>query len=110
MSLRLAIHPAKVESLESQRPSIRPMLAAQLLDVDVSTVYKLLKAGELDGHTIGARGRRIFADSVRSYQERNRLGGELTQNKMPKNRQKTTPWRGQPQKEAEAYLRDMGVL
>lgn len=110
MAARLVLTPEKIESLHGQRPSARPAVAAQLLDTHVSVIYKLVQSGELEGHGLGQRGVRVYLDSIRSYQERNRLGKHSP---SPQDRQKASkikPWRGHAQKEAEAYLRDAGVL
>ena len=52
-----------------QRPSLRVAVAAAVLQVNISTIYKLARSGVLQAHRIGKRGVRIFADSLREYQE-----------------------------------------
>jgi excisionase family DNA binding protein len=59
-------------------PEIRRTLsvkeAARLLGVSTRKVYSLIAAGELEGYNVG-RKKVLFADSIPSYQERNRFGG-----------------------------------
>lgn len=51
------------------RRSVRVGTVAKILDMSPRQVRKLLKAGEFEGHAVGARGLRIFVDSVVAYQE-----------------------------------------
>src|ERR1700733_13675673 len=55
------------------RPSIRVARASALLEVDISTIYKLVRAGALEAHRVGKRGVRVFADSLRNYQEQQKI-------------------------------------
>lgn len=52
------------------RPSVRAGKAAALLEVDISTIYKMVRTGSLNAHRVGKRGIRIFADSLNDYQTR----------------------------------------
>lgn len=57
------------------RPVFRAKKVAEILDVDISTVYKLLKKGELAGHRVGSD-IRVFADSVVDFQNRTAMSVE----------------------------------
>lgn len=91
------------------RPSIRVRTAASLLDVHLSVIYKMVHKGELSAFRIGTKGIRIFADSLRSYQERNKIVAqkELQQASSVKGRRK---WVSREHQEAMAYLRSLGVV
>ncbi len=55
------------------RHSARVKTVAAILDQDESQVRRLIAKGDLEGHRTGKRGVRIYLDSVRRYQERNRI-------------------------------------
>lgn len=61
---------AIVPIVMSPRPSARVRTIAAMLDADETTIRRLVDAGELEAHTIGKRGVRIYLDSVTDYQER----------------------------------------
>lgn len=61
----IALDPAS-----APRPSAKVSTVAGLLDCDDGDVRRLVRAGELEAHTKGKRGIRIFLDSVREYQDR----------------------------------------
>jgi excisionase family DNA binding protein len=92
-----------------QRPSLRVTKVAALLEVDISTVYKLVKSGALEAHRIGKRGIRIYADSLREYQENERIIPNNANIDAIKPRT-YMPWQNPAYREAEAYLRSMGCL
>jgi excisionase family DNA binding protein len=50
------------------RESIRVRAVCELLDMHRSQVYRACNDGDLEWHGIGRRGRRIYKDSVLSYQ------------------------------------------
>lgn len=109
MTLRLALD-ADMVAAGLQRPSLRVSKVASLLEVDVSTVYKMIRSGQIKAHKIGKRGLRVFADSVRDFQENNCAD---TVSETKKNNAKTssnTPWRSQAYKESVAYLQSMGCM
>jgi excisionase family DNA binding protein len=56
-----------------QRPSMRVTKAAAILEVNISTIYKMVRAGILEAHRVGKRGVRVFADSLRRYQEQHKI-------------------------------------
>ena len=52
------------------RPSAKVKTVAEMLDADPAIVRRLVDKGELESHTIGKRGVRIYLDSVADYQDR----------------------------------------
>jgi excisionase family DNA binding protein len=52
------------------RASARVATVAKLLDCHQSDIRRLVDSGELQAHTKGTRGVRVFLDSVADYQER----------------------------------------
>ncbi len=70
------------------RKTIGVKEAARLLGISTRKVYSMLKAGELDGYSVGRR-KVIFADSIPAYQERHRfqttnpLPGESAPQRVP---------------------------
>jgi hypothetical protein len=52
------------------RESRRVRTVAEMLDADESQVRRLIAVGDLETHTIGKRGVRVYLDSVVAYQER----------------------------------------
>lgn len=52
------------------RPSAKVGTIAGLLDCHPCDIRRLVDAGELQAHTKGTRGVRVFLDSVAEYQER----------------------------------------
>jgi excisionase family DNA binding protein len=109
MTLRLALSAEQIAAMPGTRPSLRPDQAAQILQADVSTIYRLIRAGDIEAHRLGKRGVRPFVDSVRAYQEGQKI--------LPAGQKNTTAgvepvkaWRGPAHREAEAWLRAQGVL
>jgi hypothetical protein len=62
--------PLSYEAAALVRASARVATVAGLLDCHPSDIRRLVDAGELQAHTKGARGVRVFLDSVADYQER----------------------------------------
>ena len=60
------------------RPSMRCKHVAEALACSVATVYDLLDKGHLEGFHLG-RTRRVFIDSVRSFQDAFRTGPVASQ-------------------------------
>ena len=93
------------------RPSMRVAKAAALLEVDISTIYKLVRAGGLQAHRVGKRGVRVFADSLRAYQERQKIAGGVSDERANPNSKKDAKTIGHPAyKEAITYLQSIGCL
>jgi excisionase family DNA binding protein len=86
------------------RAVLRAKTVAEILDAHVSTVYKLLEAGKLEGHRVGSD-IRVYADSLKAYQE----GMEIQSTR--RNRPQKTQQRTQTaaHKEALMFLRSVGV-
>ncbi|MHB1426933.1 MAG: helix-turn-helix domain-containing protein [Gemmataceae bacterium] len=55
------------------RPVIDAAEASLKLGVSCGTVYKLIRQGKIEGYAVGRR-RKIYADSIDSYQLRNAFG------------------------------------
>ncbi len=51
------------------RPSISIRRAAEAVDCDISTIYRALKSGALQGHRLGTWRRRVFVDSLNAWQQ-----------------------------------------
>ena len=60
------------------RPSAKVSTIAGLLDCHPCDIRRLVDAGELQAHTKGTRGVRVFLDSVAEYQERQARTPRLT--------------------------------
>ena len=93
------------------RPSIRVAKAAALLEVDISTIYRLIRNGNLESHRIGKRGVRVFADSLSNYQDQQKIIGHskyTDRHKTPKERSIST--NTPAYQDAIAYLRSIGCL
>ena len=103
---RLASTPAEIAAAAASRPSWRVKRVSAELDCDGHTVRDLVRDGHLEAHRIGKRGLRIFADSVRAYQERMRV---------PRRGPGAPPappapvFSSQSHREAVAYLRKLGI-
>jgi excisionase family DNA binding protein len=103
-ALRLAIDSSQ-SRMDVPRESVCVNRAAEILACDPSYVRKLIKRGRLDAYRMGRRGIRIFADSLRAYQETNRMGFTTKNNEL-----KTRPaWRTPQHREALAFLRQSGI-
>ena len=62
--------------MEPIRPLLyRPYTVARMLDISVSTVYRLIRSGDFIGHcrSQSMRGIRVNAESVQDYMERTKL-------------------------------------
>lgn len=57
-----------LDPADAPRPSARVARVAAILDCDPSDVRRMLRAGELEGHGKGIRGKRVYLDSVAAYQ------------------------------------------
>jgi excisionase family DNA binding protein len=55
------------------RRSISLATAAEVLSCDQSTVRRLLSEGLIEGHRIGSRHIRIYADSIDEYRNMNKI-------------------------------------
>ena len=62
--------PLSYEAAALVRASARVATVAGLLDCHPSDIRRLVDAGELQAHTKGTRGVRVFLDSVADYQAR----------------------------------------
>jgi excisionase family DNA binding protein len=102
---------------DMHRPSIRVAKAAAILEVNISTIYKLVRAGTLGAHRVGKRGVRVFADSLRQYQDQQKIsvnneGDPVSQTrdsnhgKRSKRNLSNTP----AHQDAVGYLQSIGCL
>jgi excisionase family DNA binding protein len=66
MTLRPALSAFDVPHV---RASARVGTVAELLDCDERDVRRMISAGELEAHSKGKRGVRVYLDSVVAYQE-----------------------------------------
>lgn len=56
------------------RPWLRPSEVAKRLDIGVSSVYTLIREGDIEAHRFGReRGLRIHRDSLAAYVERSKV-------------------------------------
>lgn len=89
------------------RRSVRVAKVAEALDIDQSTVRRLLDRGDLEGHKVG-RGIRIYVDSVQAYQEGKRVAPPKPEGAPErKPRRKVEP--SAELEEALAYMRSLGL-
>jgi excisionase family DNA binding protein len=88
------------------RPSARVSRVMELLDVDESTVRRLIDQGEIEAHSIGKRGIRIFLDSVADYQAAKEKPAKSPVDKRNVRAQVSRA----THKAAEARLRESGIL
>lgn len=91
------------DDLPAIRPSVTVADAAKAISADPSTVRKMLRRGELEGHGVGKRGVRVFADSVAAYQRRKALVPTAAPEKAPQNQSAS-------HRAAVAALRAAGIL
>jgi excisionase family DNA binding protein len=56
--------------------AVAPREACKLLSVGISTVYALMRSGELDSYADGRRMRRITTTSIHAYVERRLAAGD----------------------------------
>lgn len=79
MTLRLAASPDEIAASARVRPSVRVGTAARRLEMDTSSVRRLLKRRELQGFRSGGdegRGIRIYVDSIEAWQAKHDLHGD----------------------------------
>jgi excisionase family DNA binding protein len=63
---------ASPTALQERRGTLTTKEAAEMLGVSLSMVYKLHKAGHLEGYTVGAR-RIVYKDSIDAYRHRHTI-------------------------------------
>lgn len=103
MTLRAAI----LDPTSTPRPSARVSTVVGLLDCDASQVRRLVADGELEAHTIGKRGVRIYLDSVADYQARQVRPAERSPKKAAPDRVRAST---AAHRSAMAYLHTLKVL
>lgn len=59
-----------LDPASAPRPSAKVATVARDLDLHPSQVRRLVADGELEAHGHGKRGKRVYLDSVRDYQDR----------------------------------------
>jgi hypothetical protein len=89
------------------RPSARVARVAGLLDCDESDVRRMLRSGELEGHSKGVRGKRVYLDSVATYQESRAIVPEV---RGPAPTAKRITVSSAAHRAAAASLRESGIL
>lgn len=108
MTIRLAANPDDVPD-HHIRPSVRVKTAARQLDMDETQIRRLLNSRQLEGHRIGVRGIRIYADSIAAYQQRQNFGGrDATAPEGGKSSRARRP--SAAQREAIAFLAARGLV
>ena len=93
-----------------QRPSIRVAKAAALLEVNISTIYRLVRSGELEAHRVGKRGIRIYFDSLRRYQEQRTIVVDGKYKTVSETTESKHSVKHSAYHEAIAYLQSKGCL
>ncbi|MFY9287652.1 MAG: helix-turn-helix domain-containing protein [Alphaproteobacteria bacterium] len=93
----------------NHRPSIRVAKAAAILEVNISTIYRLIRTGILEAHRVGTRGVRVFADSLRRYQEEGKISSSQD-SKSTFRESKTITSSNPAYRDAVAYLQSIGCL
>lgn len=95
------------------RESRRVRTVAAMLDADETTVRRLIETGELESHTIGKRGVRVYLDSISDYQARQ----ARTARPRPPDQGQAAMRRPRPaaassaaHSAAKAWLRSQGIL
>lgn len=104
--LRIAADPALADSIHVIERSVSVRTAAIVLDVDDSTIRKLVKKCELEGHRVGSRGIRIYERSIAAYRAARAIGGAPAAPSSPPKRQPQSA----AHREALATLRQMGIV
>ena len=89
---------------EGVRASLRAKRVAEILDVDITTVYRLIKTGELEAFRVGPD-YRIFVDSLSDFQAGTRVQTPKNTQKQPQRRPQATT----AHRESVAFLRRLGV-
>ncbi len=105
-------HPgSEIDTTSMHRPSLRVKQAAELLQISISTVYKLIHTGFLEAHHVGNHHLRIFSDSLRDYQERQKVIAANPHSQTPSHpTRKDNPWRSNAHRNALALLKQAGVI
>jgi excisionase family DNA binding protein len=93
--------------IEPPDRSLKVSQAAELLACDDSEVRRLLKKGELRGHTIGTRGVRVLLSSLNDYRQRQAIVPQKEASRELKQRRRQ---RSKRSEESTAFLRKLGLL
>lgn len=105
MAPRVALEPLP-------RRAISVAQACEILGDDASTVRRLIEAGHLEGYRGGSgtvRPRwRVYVDSIEAY--RQRRAQPVNENAEPPRRQPVRVVESAADREAEAWLKNWGVL
>src|SRR5262245_48136763 len=92
------------------RPCATVKAVAAILAVDQSQVRRLVQTGELEAHTVGKRGVRIFLDSLVDYQQRKTRQPIRGAAGAPKPKIRRNPASTAAHRQALAVLRANGCL
>lgn len=87
------------------RAVLRAKSVAGILDANLSTVYRLVKDGQLEGHRVGSD-IRIYADSLARYQESTTIQAANARKQAPKPQKRTHT---SAHNDALALLHSLGV-
>src|SRR5262249_21379312 len=99
------------EAIENERLSVRIERVCKVLDVSPRQVGKLIAAGEIEAHKIGARGIRVYLDSLADFRERQKIVPKGRRNKaLPPVRPPPSAASRAAHNAAVAELRKMGLL
>jgi excisionase family DNA binding protein len=110
MTRRPHLAPSAV-ALQGERLSVRVERVCEIFDCEPSQVYRLIDAGDLEAHSFGKRGVRVYLDSVAAYRERNAKHPRVKGGKRrPTERPAPTPASKAAHNAAMASLREAGVL
>jgi excisionase family DNA binding protein len=107
MTARLTLAP---DSAAMVRQSARVARVAELLDLDESAVYRMVRTGELEGHGHGIRGVRVYLDSVAAWQASRDLASSQAAQSRAKLRAQRSAVSRAAQASALAELRKSGIL
>jgi len=89
---------------EGVRPSLRARRVAEILDADITTIYRLVKSGQLEAFRVGSD-YRVFLDSLADFQAGTRVQPVQSRRDAPVQRQPPTA----AHRESVDFLRRMGV-
>lgn len=89
------------------RPSAKVKRVAALLDVDCSVVRRMIERGEIEAHTVGKRGIRVFLDTVADFQTRQTI---TSRPQIRAAAQEARKQQSRSHRKAMEQLRDAGVL
>lgn len=69
------VSPSSISDCEimGMRRSIKLKTAASVMECDEKTVRKLISQGLIEGHKLGGRDIRVFADSIENYRNNNKI-------------------------------------